>query len=199
MKVIVVGGTGTIGSAIVDQISARHELIIAHRHSDFSVDCSSVDSIKKMYQSVGPFDALINAAGSTPFKAIGEIAETDYRSAIDHKLMAQINLVLLGLSLMNDHGSFTLTSGVLNHDPIVTGSAAAMVNGGIEGFVASAAIEMPRGIRLNVVSPTVVTEAMPKYGDYFRGFTSVPAAKVALAYAKSMEGKLNGKIFKVFS
>ena len=104
----------------------------------------------------------------------------------------------MGINYINDGGSFTLTSGILNRKPIVEGSVAAMVNGGIEGFVTSAAVEMPRGVRLNVVSPTLLTESEPILGEYFPGFALVPAAKVALAYARSIEGTFNGKIFTVF-
>jgi len=150
-----------------------------------------------MYDNIGPFDALINAAGVVPFKPLNEIAAEDFREGIQNKLLSQINLVLLGLDYINDGGSFTLTSGILNRDPIVQGSASATVDGGIEGFVTSAAIEMPRDIRLNVVSPTVLTESMEKLADYFHGFVPVPAATAALAFAKSVEGKLNGKIFTV--
>lgn len=199
MKIIIVGGTGTLGSAIVEELKPRHEVLVAGRNSgDLQVDTSSTDSIKAMYQSVNSFDALINAAGDIPFKPIVEIIDTDYREGIDGKLMSQINLVLLGLDYINEKGSFTLTSGILNRNPIVMGSVAALVNAGVEGFVTSASIEMLREIRLNVVSPTLLTESVPLFGEYFPGFVSVPAAKVALSYAKSVEGKLNGEIFKVF-
>jgi len=56
---------------------------------------------------------------------------------------------------------------------------------------------MPRGIRINVVSPTVITESMGKYTNYFRGFDSVDVAKVALAYSKSVEGAQTGQIYPV--
>ena len=61
----------------------------------------------------------------------------------------------------------------------------------------AASIELDRGLRINVVSPGVITEAMESYGPYFRGFESVPAARAALAYAKSVEGKRTGQVFQV--
>ena len=111
--------------------------------------------------------------------------------------MGQINVVLAGLHRINDGGSFTLTSGILNRDPIQYGSSAAMVNGAIDGFVKSAALEMPRGIRINCVSPTVISEAMEGYAPYFRGYQPVTAARAALAYSKSVEGLQTGQIFTV--
>jgi NAD(P)-dependent dehydrogenase (short-subunit alcohol dehydrogenase family) len=113
------------------------------------------------------------------------------------KLMGQVNLVLVGRELIADGGSFTLTTGVLTYDPIRSGSSASMVNGAIEAFVRAAAIELPRGLRINAVSPGVILEAMPAYAPFFRGHEPVPAARAALAYAKSVEGARTGQVFAV--
>ena len=92
-------------------------------------------------------------------------------------------------------GAFT--TGVTSHDPIRTGTSASLVNGAIDAFVRAAAIELPRGLRVNAISPTVLLEAMPDYAPYFRGFKPVPAADVALAYAKSVEGLQTGQTYHV--
>ncbi len=72
-----------------------------------------------------------------------------------------------------------------------------MVNGALEAFVGAAAIELPRGLRINIVSAGVLQEAMDAYGPYFRGFEPVPARRVALAYSKSVEGAQTGQIYRV--
>jgi NAD(P)-dependent dehydrogenase (short-subunit alcohol dehydrogenase family) len=198
MKVLVVGGTGTIGCAVVDELSSRHEVIVAgHQRGDVQVDMTDNQSIETMYHKLGQLDAVIATTGSVHFGALSEMTAENYQIGLQSKLMGQINLVLMGLNFMRDHGSFTLTSGILSRDPIRLGSSASMVNGAIDGFVKSAAIEMPRGIRINVVSPTVLTESMDKYADYFRGFVPVSAKKVALAYSKSVEGAQTGQVYWV--
>ena len=53
-----------------------------------------------------------------------------------------LQVVQQGTSFMNDGGSFTLMSGLLARDPIVAGCVASMVNGAIESFVISAAIDL---------------------------------------------------------
>ena len=55
---------------------------------------------------------------------------------------------------------------------------------------------MPRGIRINAVSPEVLEESMEKIGAFFRGHVPVPGKRVALAYSKSVEGRLNGQVFQ---
>jgi hypothetical protein len=51
--------------------------------------------------------------------------------------------------------------------------------------------------RINAVSPGVLLESMPVYGEYFRGHEPVPGERVANAYVKSLEGRLTGQVFSV--
>jgi NAD(P)-dependent dehydrogenase (short-subunit alcohol dehydrogenase family) len=198
MRIIVIGAAGTIGQALVKELASRHEIISAGRNSgDIQVDLTDAASIEKMYQQVGPVDAVISAAGNVHFGALNEMTAAEYAIGINDKLMGQVQLVLIGQKYLNDGGSFTLVSGVLAQDPIVYGSSASMVNAGIEGFARAAAIELPRGLRINVVSPTLLTESQESYGAYFRGFETVPAAKVARAFSKSVEGAQTGQIYQV--
>lgn len=198
MKIIVVGGTGTIGKAVVNELSPRHEIIIAtHEKGDIKVDITDAASIEKMYKTIGKFDAVISTVGKVEFRALSEMGANNYSVGLKDKLMGQVNLVLIGQHLINDGGSFTLTSGILSCDPIRFGTSAAMVNGALNSFTVAAAIELQRAIRINCVSPTIVTEAMGAYGEYFRGYDPVPTSTVALAYSKSVEGLQTGKVFKV--
>jgi len=198
MKIIVVGGTGIIGKAIVNELAPRHEVVVASAQSgDIKVDMTSIASIEKMYEKVKNVDAVVSAAGTVHFADFADMQEQEYRVGIDNKLMGQVNLVLVGRNYLNPNGSFTLTSGILNQDPIRYGSGAAMVNGALNGFVVSAAIEMPKNMRINIVSPTVIAEAMANYAPYFRGYQPVAAAQAALAFSKSVEGLQTGQIYRV--
>jgi len=198
MKILIVGANGTIGKAVVDELKPRHEIITASTSSgDIKLDITDINSIKNMYEKVKNIDAIILTAGKVHFGEINEMTEKEYAIGLNNKLMGQVNVVLLGLNYLNDSGSFTLTSGIINRDPVKFGSSAAMVNGAIDGFVRNASIEMPRNIRINCVSPTILTESLENLAPYFRGFQSVPAKKVALAYSKSAEGLQNGQIYCV--
>lgn len=199
MRVLLIGASGTIGSAVRKELEARHEVISAGRNgADVTVDITSTDSIEAMYQTVGKVDAVISATGSTYFGSLLELTPENNEISIQSKLKGQINLVLLGLNHVNDQGSFTLTTGIIMDDPIEGGASSAMAGGAIRAFVKAAAIEMPRGIRINNVSPTVLEEAMQTYGDYFPGYEPVPASRVAQAYRKSVEGAQTGQTFTVY-
>lgn len=198
MKVVIIGASGTIGQAVVDELSPRHEIVkVGRKSGDVNVDITSTESITKMYEEIGSFDALVATTGNVHFGDFNQMSEQDYYVGIKDKLMGQVNLVLIGKKYINEAGSFTLTSGVVSHDPIKYGSSASMVNAAIDGFVIGAAIELTKGIRLNSVSPGVVLESMNSYGDFFRGHEPVPVTRVALAFSKSVEGLLSGKVFQV--
>lgn len=196
MKVIVIGASGIIGQAVVNELRDRHDVITAGRTgADIKVDMLNIDSIQQMYQQVKNIDAVVLTTGSVKFKSLEEMNDESYRFGLNNKLMGQINVVLSGLQHLNNGGSFTLTSGILNRDPISLGTSAGMVNGALDGFVKCAAIEMPRGIRINIVSPTLIKEALGKYATYFRGFVPVEVAQAALAYSKSVEGMQTGQVY----
>lgn len=198
MKILLIGANGTVGSAIERELAPRHEIIkIGRKSGDLHVDISDSASIRKLFEQTGTFDALICAAGNVKFAPLGDMTETDFALGLQDKLMGQVNLLLIGREFANDGASFTFTTGVLSHDPIRSGASAALVNGAIDSFVKAAAIELPRGLRVNSVSPNVLLEAMDKYAPYFRGYKPVPAADVALAYAKSVEGLQTGQTYHV--
>ncbi len=198
MKIVLIGASGTIGQAVERELAARHEVIRVGRTSgDYQVDIRDAASIRQLFEQTGRFDALVSATGSVHFGALAEMHAEQFAIGLNDKLMGQVNLLLIGREFINDGGSFTLTSGVLSDDPIVAGTSASMVNGALNSFVKAAAIELPRGLRVNVISPTVLVEAMDSYGPFFRGFKPVPAVDVALAYAKSVEGKQTGQIYTV--
>jgi NAD(P)-dependent dehydrogenase (short-subunit alcohol dehydrogenase family) len=196
MKIIVIGASGTIGKGIVEVLSSNHEIVkVGHKGGDFQVDISSKDSIEKLLQAIGSFDAVICAAGMAKFGSLDDQADEDYQLAVNNKLMGQVNLVRVGRKYINNNGSFTLTSGMLSYQPIPGSASISMVNSGIEGFVRAAALEMQNGVRVNVVSPVFVKETMEAMG--MNSTDGMPAIKVALAYKVSVEGKRNGEVLNV--
>ncbi len=198
VKVIVIGAAGAVGKTAVDALTSRHEIITVGRSSgDIQANIEDVNSIRAMYQQAGKVDAVICAIGHGHFGAVYEMTSEQFMKGINHKVLPQVNLVLEGFDYMNDGGSFTLTSGVLNRDPIPGGSCAAAANGALDGFVLGAAVDMPRDIRINAVSPEVLEVSREKYDGFFRGHVHVSNEAVGLAYSKAVEGCLTGRVFIV--
>jgi NAD(P)-dependent dehydrogenase (short-subunit alcohol dehydrogenase family) len=198
MKIVVVGATGTVGKGVVAALKVRHEVVqVGKTHGDLQVDITDSASIRTLFQRLGKVDAVVSTAGKVHFGDLGEMTEKEMAVGLKDKLMGQVNLVLIGRDHVSDGGSFTLTSGILSHDRIRFGASASLVNGAVDAFVRAAAIELPRGLRINAVSPGLLDESAAALESYFRGHETVSGARVARAYVKSVEGRLTGQVFHV--
>ena len=194
MRILLIGATGTIGQAVAAAFGTRHDIIPASRHKAHeSVDIADPDSIRALLKRVGRVDAIVSAAGQAAFKPLGELADADFALSIENKLMGQVNVVRFGLASLADKGSVTFTSGVLAQQPIPGSAAISLVNAGLEGFARAAALEAPRGIRVNVVSPPWVTETVQALG-WPPVSGSLSAAIVARSYVESVEGRMSGQV-----
>lgn len=194
MNVLVVGGSGTIGRAVADALRAGgHTVRTAERSGgDLQVDITSADSIRALFAQAGRVDAIVSCAGGAAWKPLAQLTDDDFEMSLHYKLMGQVNLARYGVESVADGGSITLTSGVLAQEPMPGSSAVSLVNAGLEGFARAAALDLPRGIRINVVSPPWVTETLEAMGmDTSIG---LPAAQVARAYVDAVGGAHQGQV-----
>ncbi|MFM4718583.1 short chain dehydrogenase [Aeromonas bivalvium] len=199
MKIVIVGASGTIGSAVSTLLASQHEIVrVGHRQGDARVDMTDSASIAALFDATGPFDALVVASGNLAFGPLAQLSDEQWQFGLESKLMGQIKLTRAAIPYLREGGSITLTSGIVSEVPIQGGASATTINGAIEHFAKAAACELPKGLRINVVSPTLLTESREAYGPFFPGFESVPAARVALAYQRAVMGVQSGQVFKVF-
>jgi NAD(P)-dependent dehydrogenase (short-subunit alcohol dehydrogenase family) len=203
LRILLVGASGALGRAVAAELSPRHDIVSAgSKTGDIRIDIADPASIEAGLKAAGRLDAVACAAGAVNWPPLSTVKpapleKSPYGLGLTNKLMGQVNLALAARDHLNDRGSITLIAGVLSQTPIATGSSASMVNAALEGFVMTAAIEMPRGVRINVVSPTVFEESMGDYGPFFRGFDPVPVARAARAFSRSIEGLETGKTYRV--
>ena len=199
MRILLVGADGAIGSAVDAELGKKHEIIRAGRsRGDVRIDISSEASISRVFEETLRLDAVIAAAGELHFGPLMDMTSAQLAFGINSKLLGQVNLARFAAKYIADGGSVTLVSGIIGEQPVVGGAIAALVNRAIEGFVLGASVNMPRGIRINAVSPGIVTETKDKYAPLFDGFEPVPARRVAVAYARSVEGAQTGQVYRVF-
>ncbi|MCW9708472.1 short chain dehydrogenase [Fodinibius salsisoli] len=199
MKILLVGGTGTIGSRITDRLSDDHDLVIAgHSSGDIQTDITDPESIKTLFEEVGAVDAVVVTTGSAPMKPIDQLTNDDFLEGVQSKMMGQINVALTALDYLNDNGSVTLTSGILSHDPIPQGTVLSAINNAVNGFVIGAYGEfLEKGFRINVVSPALVEDSAEALADYFPGHTPATMSDVVDGYVKSLQTKITGQIIDI--
>jgi len=196
--VILIGALGKMGQAALTGLG-KHKVITAGRSGDVDhiVDITSEESIKALYEKVGHFDAVVNTVGFCEYANFTEMTETQWMTTVMNKMMGQINLVRIGQEYIADAGSFTLISGILNTKPIPFAIADATTSGAIDTFVKCVALEMPRNTRINVINPTVLTEAWDVYGEMMPGFEPVPGRLVGKAFERSVDGFITGQVIVV--
>lgn len=199
MKILIIGGHGTIGKRVVSRLNENHEVLTAGRNSgDFLVDITKAGSIRSLLESIPSLDSIICIAGEAKWDDFKDLSEEDHYIGIRSKLMGQVNLVRIGQDYLKSRGSITLSTGILADDPVIKTTSAAMVNGAIHSFVRAVALEIENELRINVVSLGLVEDSYEKYKGFFPGHNPIPMRKVVNAYMRSVEGRGNGEIIRVY-
>lgn len=196
MKILLVGATGTVGRAVAARLSKDHEVTGVSRSSSPGVDVEDPASIERLFEEVGEVDAVVSTLGHAPFKPFSELTREDYTAAFTGKTLCQIDLVRIGSRYLRDGGSVTLTTGVLSREPLAGGAATAAANGALDAYVRVVSRELPRGLRIDAVSPGVLEDS-PALHSSFPGFIPVSSERVAAAFARSVEGIDTGRVFCV--
>ncbi|WP_444909939.1 short chain dehydrogenase [Microbulbifer sp. TRSA005] len=198
-NVILIGAQGKMGQAALTGLSS-HRVITASRSGkgcDHQVDITDEESIRRLFETVGDFDAVVNTVGFCEYANFVDMTEQQWMTTVMSKMMGQINLVRIGQEYIADKGSFTLISGILNIKPIPMAIADATTSGAIDTFVKCVAYELPRGIRINAVNPTLLEEAWDVYGGMMPGFEPVPGHLVGKAFERSVDGFITGEVIFV--
>jgi len=199
MKILIVGGNGTIGKKVSAHFLKKHEVIIVGRNSgDVKFDMADSQSVKEMFEKIGKVDAVVCTAGDAKWAEFDTLTEDDFYIGIKSKLMGQVNLVRIGKDYLNPGGSFTLSTGILADYPVRMTTSAAMVNGAIHSFVKAVCLELGDGIRINVVSSGLVEDAVDHYQAYFPGHNPIPMTKVVNGFVKGVEGAATGEIIRMY-
>lgn len=200
MKILIIGGTGTIGTSVSNYLkSEEHEVITAGRNSgDLKVDITDSESIERLFEQSGSLDAVVSISGEAKWDLFENLSEDDFYVGIRSKMMGQVNISKAAIANLNPEGSITLSTGILADDPVIKTTSAAMVNGAVNSFAQALALELKEGKRINVVSLGVVENSYEKYKSFFPGHNPVPTEKVINAYVTAILGKGNGQIIREY-
>lgn len=199
MRILIIGGGGTIGKRLTEYFRKANEVLVAGRsNANFAVDIAQSASIESLLEKTGKLDAIICAAGEAKWANFDDLTEDDYYIGLRSKLMGQVNLVRLAKKYITAGGSITLTSGILAEDPVAMTTSAAMVNGALHSFVKAVVLDLNQELRINVVACGLVEDAIEKYLDYFPGHHPIPMDKMLRGYIRSVEGRGTGEIIRIY-
>ncbi len=166
----------SIGRAVSEELSQRHEVIrVGRTRGDYQVDITSQESVEALFAQTGEVDAIVSTTGNLHFGPLSTMTDSQFNLGLQDKMLGQIRLALVGQHFLRDGGSINPGQRLLSRrNPLLRGVNATTVNAGLEGFVRAAACELPRGMRINLISPTVLSESLAAYGDFFPGFPAFP-------------------------
>jgi NAD(P)-dependent dehydrogenase (short-subunit alcohol dehydrogenase family) len=196
MKILVVGGTGIIGKAVVNMLKEEHEVIATGKNNgDYKLDIEDSAAIAKMFQDIKDVDGVILTAGHGNLAPLNMLTDADIDMALNNKLKGSVNLIREGLKHVKEGGFITVTTGAASHTPFPGGSSISIACAGVEAFVKSVEIEKDKDIRVNVVRPAMVTESMELYKLDVP--FSISAYDTARVYKAVTELKESGKMYNV--
>lgn len=207
LRVLLVGAGGVIGRWVHEALRDQHTVITAGLESpqgqhQLQFDLGDSKAVARALSALGPIDAVISTAGRARFGPLSQVSaapinESVYGLGLQDKLMGQVNLALASRDVLRPGGSITLTSGTTSTEPIIGGAGLSLVNGALESWVRAAATELPNGLRINVVSPSLVEGTPATACAAFPGFELVPGRRVALAYLRCLMSGINGQVIRV--
>ncbi|MFB7634780.1 short chain dehydrogenase [Streptomyces sp. NPDC056149] len=197
MKVLVIGATGTVGAAVARALHPSHQVVAASRNGPLRIDLEQPASMEALFADVPELDAVVCCAAGGPLVDLASVTDEAFADGIRGKLLGQVALARRAVHHLRVGGSVTLTGGTFSA-PLPGGSLGALINSGLAGFVRNAAAELPRDIRLNLVSPGWITETLEDLGpagaELANGALGTPASTVAQAYVRVVEGAMSGQV-----
>lgn len=108
MKIIVIGASGTIGRAVSEELSQRHEVIrVGRTRGDYQVDITSQESVEALFAQTGEVDAIVSTTGNLHFGPLSTMTDSQFNLGLQDKLLGQIRLALVGQHFLRDGGSIT--------------------------------------------------------------------------------------------
>ncbi|GAA0904165.1 MULTISPECIES: short chain dehydrogenase [Streptomyces violaceusniger group] len=193
MKVLVIGATGTVGTAVASALEASHQVVKASRRGPVKVDLEEPSSLDTLFAELPDLDAVVCCAASGPLVDLASVADDEIVAGARGKLLGQVALARRAVRHLRDGGSVTLTGGTFSA-PLAGGSLGALINSGLEGFVRNAAAELPRSLRINLISPGWIKETLHSMGADSTDGT--PVSEVAGAYVEAVEGTAQGQTIR---
>ena len=96
MKIVIIGASGTVGRAVTDELSRRHEVIrVGRTQGDEQVDITSQASVQALFEKIGPVDAIVSASGGLYFGPLATMKDSDFNQGLQDKLLGQVRLAIM--------------------------------------------------------------------------------------------------------
>ncbi len=177
-KIVIIGGSGSIGSSIAKEVTKEgFEPYLIGRNSytlskvskklgcEFAkADVTNTDELKKTLENCGDnIFGLAYCAGSIDLKSLSLVHENDYLESFKvNTLGAIIAIKTLSDVLKKNNGSIILFSSIAVKQGFANHTIVSTAKGGIEALTVSLAAELAPNIRVNCIAPSLTETGMTK-------------------------------------
>lgn len=168
----------------------------------FALDVKDIAAVRLEVEARGPFDVLLNNAGTNRIRSITEVTEEDYDAVLNLNLKAALfvaQAVAKGLLKAGKPGSIINVSSQMG---LVGGGGRSLYSAskwGLEGLTKCMAIDLsPHGIRVNTICPTFIDTALTRPILDAPGVRDYVLSKIKLGRLGRME-ELSGALLLLAS
>jgi len=184
-----------------DEIGAASDAINAAggKATPQVLDVCDIHLTAKIIADVGPFDILLNNAGTNRPKPMSEVSEDDYDAVMDLNLRSSFfvtQAVAKGMITAKKGGSLIHMSSQMGQVGGVNRSLYCASKWGMEGMSKSFALDLaPHGIRSNTIAPTFIETPMTRPFFEDKAFLASVLDKIKLGRLGQVQDLMGAVIF----
>ena len=160
-KIIIIGGSKGIGSAIIDSLITNHKIINLSRTSpEFEHENLShfnCDVLKDELPPIESADGLIYCPGSINLKPFNRLSLDDFRADFEINVIGAIKAIQTYTKTLSqsESASIVLFSTVATKLGMPFHASVATAKSAVEGLTKSIAADLATKIRVNAIAPTI--------------------------------------------
>lgn len=209
---VVIGGASGIGWASAKALAAdgcrvvvadlngdgarERAAELGEPHTAAQVNVTDEDSVRQLFDDVGPVDVVVSCAGFGSLGLITDLAVDEFRGVIDVCLTGAFIVAKYAGQKLREGGSLVSISSLNGRQPAVGMSAYCSAKAGLSMLTEVAALEWgPRGIRANAVAPGFVETPLTEGSSLIPGLVEDYADNTAMGRAGKPEEIADAVVF----